>query len=154
MQDKETYPFYPIKGKEYRVEQELNIDLANEGVPDQATEVIVYATISMIQFSKEEISASLPSPWLYAVSGSVTEWQLLSQIRREVELIVSTKSSNGVIERKVFCPYGTEGVKSCNSANISLPVSCNGDRIVRIFFKGQSKSVDKAFVQIAGYYRK
>ena len=156
MQDKETYPFYPIKGKKYRVEEELCIDLANEGVPDQATEVIVYATISMIQSDDLSEEESLPFPlgshWS-AMTHFFDELAIRSQIRRKVELIVSTKSPNGVIERKVFC-RGGKGVKSCNSENISLPVPCNGDRIVRIFFKNQWKSLDKAFVQIAGYYRK
>ncbi|XP_068674376.1 interferon-induced very large GTPase 1-like [Montipora foliosa] len=133
--DKYTCPFYPIKGKEYRVEEELCIDLANEGVPDQATEVIVYATISMMQaddLPKMEAKA-FEELFTWAVFNS-PELQVLSQNRREVELILSTKSPNGVIERNVFC-RGGKGVKSCNSENISLPVPCNGDRIVRIFFK-------------------
>ena len=155
MQDKYTCPFYPIKGKEYIVQEELCIDLANEGVPDQATEVIVYATISMMQvddLSKIEVKAFQQKVWMLAFS-SPDEFQALSQKCREVELIVSTKSPNGVIERNVFCRGGKE-VKSSNSENISLPVPCNGDRIVRIFFKGQSTLLDKAFVQIVGYYRK
>ena len=156
MQDKETYPFYPIKGEEYRVEQELCINLANEGVPYQATEVIVYATISMMQaddLPKMEAKAFQQKVLMSAFSLPDRELQALSQKRRELELIVSTKSPNGVIERNVFC-RGGKGVKSCNSENISLPVPYNGDRIVRIFFKGQSTLLDKAFVQIVGYYRK
>ena len=148
LQDKYTYPFYPIKGKEYKVEEELCIDLANEGVPDQATEVIVYAMIKHDDVLEELTSA------IRALSSSIDGKEAaFSLLRREVKLIVSTKSPNGVIKRKVFCHSG-KGVKCCNSENISLPVPCNGDRIVRIFFKGQSKSFHKAFVQIAGYYRK
>ena len=71
----------------------------------------------------------------------------------EVELIVSTNSPNGVIERKVYC-RGGEQVQFRNSENISLPVACNGDRIVRIFFDDHYRSLSEASVQIVGYYRK
>ena len=123
----------------YPVEKELRIDLPSEGVPDQATEVIVYVTISV--------------RWLSGIldlrGGAVPSLQ----ITPEVELIVSTNSPNGVIERKVYC-HGDENVLSCNSDNISLPVACNGDRIVRIFFKDQYQDFAVASVQIVGYYRK
>lgn len=122
----------------YPVETELRIDLASEGVPDQATEVIVYVTISGRLLTERE---------------EQLESAFLRLFHPEVELIVSTNSPNGVIERKVYCDYDGQ-VRSCNSDNISLPVACNGDRIVRIFFKDQNKGLAVASVQIVGYYRK
>lgn len=147
MQDEYTYPFYPIKGKVYPVEKELRIDLASEGVPDQATEVIVYVTISVRLLTELQKSRDASSRF------QTLALVLSAQFHREVELIVSTNSPNGVIERKVYC-RGSEKVQSCNSDNISLPVACNGDRIVRIFFKDQRKGLAVASVQIVGYYRK
>ena len=128
----------------YPVETELRIDLASEGVPDQATEVIVYVTISGRLLTELKESG-------YAHAGLASVFRRL--FHPEVELIVSTNSPNGVIERKVYCRYDGE-VPSCNSDNISLPVACNGDRIVRIFFKDQNKDLAVASVQIVGYYRK
>ncbi|XP_068761171.1 uncharacterized protein [Montipora capricornis] len=141
--DKYTYPFYPIKGKVYPVEEELLIDLASEGVPDQATEVIVYVTISMTLLTELRKSDIPKKVWM---------WSPVLESRPEVELIVSTNSPNGVIERKVYC-RGAEQVQSCNSDNISLPVACKGDRIVRIFFKDKYQGFAVASVQIVGYYR-
>lgn len=150
MQDKYTYPFYPIKGKVYPVEKELRIDLASEGVPDQATEVIVYVKVSVRLRTELPESRYAPPPFLQFV-GLMSG--LLGLLHPEVELIVSTNSPNGVIERKVYC-RGGEKVQSCNSDNISLPVARNGDRIVRIFFKNQYAGLAVASVQIVGYYRK
>lgn len=133
----------------YPVEKELRIDLASEGVPDQATEVIVYVTISVRLLTELQKSRDASS------TLQTLELIFSAQLNREVdhELIVSTNSPNGVIERKVYC-RGSEKVQSCNSDNISLPVACNGDRIVRIFFKDQRKGLAVASVQIVGYYRK
>ncbi|XP_068761993.1 uncharacterized protein [Montipora capricornis] len=135
--DKYTYPFYPIDGKVHHVEEELCIDLASLGVPDQATEVIVYATIFM--------SKDYPDLRILGLADSLP--------KPGVELIVSTNSPNGVIERKVYC-RGDAEVPSCNSENISLPVPSNGDRIVRSYFKNRSPFISVASVQIVGYYRK
>ena len=133
-----------MKGEVYPVEEELLIDLASEGVLDQATEVIVYVTISMTLLTELRKSDIPKEVWM---------WSPVLESRPEVELIVSTNSPNGVIERKVYC-RGGEQVQSCNSDNISLPVACNGDRIVRIFFKDQYQGFAVASVQIVGYYRK
>ena len=128
----------------YPVETELRIDLASEGVPDKATEVIVYVTISGRLLTELHESRYAYLRLASALSGL---------FHPEVELIVSTNSPNGVIERKVYCLGGGK-VRSCNSDNISLPVACSGDRIVRIFFKDLDKRLAVASVQIVGYYRK
>ena len=132
----------------YRVIGEVPIDLASEGVPDQATEVIVYVKIS-ISSSGEAERLSIQGNFFSAMLDLGND-VLGNDV---VELIVSTNSPNGVIERKVYIG-GRNEVRSCNSHNISLPVACNGDRIVRIFFKDQYRSFAVPSVQIVGYYRK
>ena len=131
----------------YPVEKELRIDLASEGVPDQATEVIVYVKISV------RLRTELPESRHAYLPFETLAWAFSRFLRHEVELIVSTNSPNGVIERKVYC-RGDEKAQSCNSDNISLPVACNGDRIVRTFFKNQYQGLAVASVQIVGYFRK
>ena len=137
-------PFYPIDGKKYQVKNELCIDLASEGVPDQATAVIVYATISLKgldDLSREDSTQAIAARLFDQFSaGGYRD-----------ELILSTKGPIGEINRKVFCRRG-KGVSS-NSENILLPVACIDYGKVLIRFKTPLFPRDEVFVQIVGYYR-
>ncbi|XP_068762666.1 uncharacterized protein [Montipora capricornis] len=119
---------YPLKGYNHTLlpGQDLCIDLASEGVPDQAYEVIVYAKIA-----KGWNSAGLDE------DGGMT---------------VSSTISNGVIERKLACHFYDQNSWSYNSENIPLPVARDGERVVRVSFIGPTNAKGvTASAQIVGY---
>ena len=88
---------YPFAGTIHTLEpnKSVTINLAKEGVPSNAYQVIVYATIESGYNSRSSLA----------------------------DLEVSTTTLNGVIKRKLFCHVYNQDAWSYNSENISLPVA-------------------------------
>ncbi|XP_068762676.1 uncharacterized protein [Montipora capricornis] len=129
-----TYPFHPFHGERHsaKPKERLSIDLASEGVPEQANEIVIRTTI--------EVG---PSPKFC--------WILILLFYRTVKLMVSTVSSSGGNKRKVRCKRARKACR-CHSETISLPVACNGERVVRAEVKGRFLPFAKASLQLVGYY--
>ena len=104
--------------------QLLTLDLRNEGVPDDAKEIIVYAKLRT------------------GNNGSTEDG----------ELVVSVTIPNGRIERKLFCYTSPQGSWSYNSENIALPVG-QGPGLARQMAAQLNAKGNSVFgsVQIVGY---
>lgn len=116
---------YPFRGREFTLNpgDNITIDLTNEGIPQDAYQVIVYAKIATGQNQ---------------------------DINQDGVMTVSTNIPNGCIERKVYCSFYPQQAWSWNSENIPLPVG--SQRVVNASLQGPSgTSKVKASVQIVGY---
>lgn len=102
----------------------MTIALSDEGVPDDAFEVIVYAKVATGHCPGQD---------------------------EDSELSVSSTIPNGRIERKVFCHFYNQQAWSYNSENISLPVAQRVPRVITAYLKGFGKS--DASVTVVGYRR-
>ena len=99
--------------------------MRNEGVPQNAYEVIVYATVR---------------------TGRNID------INSNGELVVSVNIPNGRIERKLFLRVYDQGSWSYNSENIALPVGPGLAREIVAELKAAGDPV--ASIQIVGYRQK
>ncbi len=118
---------YPLNGEVHNLEQNrpLTLDVKNEGVPEDADEVIVYAKLRT------------------GNNGSTGE---------DGELVVSVTIPNGRIERKLFCYTYPQSAWSYNSENIALPVGAGPGlaRQIAAELKAKGNGVFGS-VQIVGY---
>ena len=125
---------FPLNGgKVYNLKprEVLNIDVENEGVPCNASEVIVYAKIR--------------TGWV----GGKDE---------DGELVLSVTVPNGKIERRLFCHVYEQSAWAYNSENISLPVEhgapatgSKGREITATLEVGAQGGGIIASIQIVGY---
>lgn len=119
---------HPLDGKEHSLTpgQTLTLQLAQENVPEQAYQVVIYAVFA---------------------SGSYAPGNAPG------EMIVSTTIPNGVIERKLYCYVYDQSAWSYNSENIALPVGPD-NRVVNVKLnvpEFTSGSHYIASVQVVGY---
>jgi hypothetical protein len=118
---------YPLNGTVHNLAQnkQLTINIGNEGVPQDAYEVIVYSNVRTgYNVGKDE-------------SG---------------ELVVSVTIPNGLIERKLACHLYGQSAWSYNSENISFPVGPGDAREIKAELKATGENIVGS-VQIVGYRR-
>ena len=118
---------HPLNGKVHNLTpgQSLTIQLAQDYVPEQAYQVVIYAIFAN---------------GIYKPGAAG-------------EMIVSTTIPNGVIERKLYCFAFEQVAWSYNSENIALPVGPD-NRVVNVTLnlpESTSGSYYIASVQIVGY---
>ena len=119
---------HPLNGKVHSLTagQTLTLQLAQENVPEQAYQVVIYATFANGHYKP----GNEPG-----------------------EMIVSTTIPNGIIERKLYCYLYDQSAWSYNSENIALPVGSD-NRVVNVTLnlpESTSGSYYIASVQVVGY---
>ena len=119
---------HPLNGKVHNLTpgQNLTIQLAQENVPEQAYQVVIYAIFANGHYKPGDAPG---------------------------EMIVSTTIPNGVIERKLYCYVYNQSAWSYNSENITLPVG-PGNRVVNVTLNVPGFTPGShyiASVQVVGY---